>query len=123
MFDSGIGFAFRRLCPPVLGLPAFASMSDYVSRRAELAVDEVGRAFLRACGLGALCVDTGYVPEPITSVSGLQELAGAPAHEILRLEAVAETVTGVSADGSSRMRCGRRLRRGALPRRWSGLSR
>jgi uncharacterized protein len=99
VFDSGIGFAFRRLCPPVLGLPAFASLADYVSRRAELGVDEAGRAFLRACGLSALCVDTGFIPEPITPLAALEKLAGAPAYEIVRLEAVAEAVTGVSADG------------------------
>ena len=99
VFDSGIGFAFRRLCPPVLGLPAFAPMADYVARRAELGVDAVGHAFLRACGLGALCVDTGFMPEPITPLDSLEELAGAPAYEIVRLEAVAEAVTGVGANG------------------------
>jgi uncharacterized protein len=99
VFDSGIGFAFRRLCPPVLGLPAFAPMADYVARRAELGVDSVGHAFLRACGLGALCVDTGFVPEPITPLASLEELAGVPAYEIVRLEAVAEAVTGVGANG------------------------
>ncbi|HJZ27085.1 MAG TPA: hypothetical protein VJ370_12490, partial [Streptosporangiaceae bacterium] len=36
MFDSQAGFAFRRLCPPVLGLPPHAALPDYVLRRAEL---------------------------------------------------------------------------------------
>jgi predicted TIM-barrel fold metal-dependent hydrolase len=48
-----------------------------------------------------LCVDTGYVPEPITSPAELGDLAGATAHEIVRLERVAEDVAaaGVGADG------------------------
>jgi len=100
-FDSGIGFAFRRFCPPVLGLHQDAQVSDYVRRRAELGVDAVNRRFLRAAGLAALCVDTGYTPEQITSPTQLGELAGATAHEIVRLEVVAEEVgaSGVDAAG------------------------
>jgi predicted TIM-barrel fold metal-dependent hydrolase len=100
-FDSGIGFAFRRLCPPVLGLPADATVTEYVARRAELGVDTVNRRFLLAAGLSGLCVDTGYTPEPITSPAELGDLAGATAHEIVRLEVVAEEVgaSGVSAKG------------------------
>jgi hypothetical protein len=46
-------------------------------------------------------VDTGYVPEPITSPAELGDLAGATAHEIVRLERVAEDVAaaGVGAAG------------------------
>ncbi|HEX6519898.1 MAG TPA: amidohydrolase family protein [Streptosporangiaceae bacterium] len=92
VFDSGIGFAFRRLCPPILGMDADAPRSDYVKHRAGLGVEEVNRRFLRAAGLSALCVDTGYLPEQITSPAELAELANAPAHEIVRLEQVAEAV-------------------------------
>jgi predicted TIM-barrel fold metal-dependent hydrolase len=101
VFDSGIGLAFRRLCPPILGLDAGAPLADYTKRRAELGAAEVNRRFLRAAGLSALCVDTGYTPEPITSPAQLAELADAPVHEIVRLERIAEEVasTGVSATG------------------------
>jgi predicted TIM-barrel fold metal-dependent hydrolase len=100
-FDSGAGFAFRRLCPPVLGLHPDAEVSDYVRRRAELGTDAVNRRFLRAAGLSAMCVDTGYTPEQITSPDQLADLAGATAHEIVRLEVVAEQVAagGTSASG------------------------
>lgn len=100
-FDSGIGFAFRRLCPPVLGLHADASLAEYVKRRGDLGADEANRRFLGAAGLGALCVDTGYTPESITSPAELGVLADATAHEIVRLEVVAEAVgaSGVSATG------------------------
>src|SRR5580692_10463314 len=101
MFDSQAGFAFRRVCPPVLGLPPHAELPDYVLRRAELGATEVSKRFLVAAGMSALCVDTGYTPEPITSPAELGGLAGATAHEIVRLERVAEDVVaaGVGAAG------------------------
>jgi hypothetical protein len=88
---------FRRLCPPVLGLPPHAELDDYVARRAELGSTEVSKRFLVAAGASALCVDTGYVPEPITSPAELGDLAGATAHEIVRLERVAEDVAAAGA--------------------------
>ena len=99
LFDSQAGFAFRRLCPPILGLPAQAELSDYAVRRAELGATEVSKRFLQAAGLSALCVDTGFTPEPLTSPAELGGLAGASAHEIVRLERVAEDVAsaGVAA--------------------------
>ena len=101
VFDSQAGFMFRRLCPPVLGLPPHAELGDYVARRAELGRTEVSKRFLVAAGAAVLCVDTGYVPEPITSPAELGDLAGATAHEVVRLERVAEDVAaaGVGADG------------------------
>jgi uncharacterized protein len=101
VFDSGAGFAFRRLCPPVLDLPAHAELAEYLARRAELGATEVSKRFLSASGIGALCVDTGFTPEPLTSPAELGALAGATAHEIVRLERVAEDVAaaGVGADG------------------------
>ena len=101
MFDSQAGFAFRRLCPPVLGLPPHAELPDYVLRRAELGTPEVSKRFLAAAGMSALCVDTGFTPEPLTSPAELGGLAGATAHEIVRLERVAEDVVaaGIGAAG------------------------
>ena len=101
VFDSQAGFAFRRLCPPVLGLAPHAELADYVARRAELGVAEVSKRFLSAAGVAVLCVDTGFTPEPLTSPDELGDLAGATAHEIVRLERVAEDVVaaGVGADG------------------------
>jgi hypothetical protein len=101
VFDSGAGFAFRRVCPPVLGLPPHAELADYVTRRAELGVTEVSKRFLTAAGLSWLCVDTGFTPEPLTSPAELGGLAGATGREIVRLERVAEDVVaaGVGAGG------------------------
>ena len=99
VFDSQAGFAFRRLCPPVLGLAPHARLHDYAARRAELGAAEVSKRFLQAAGLAAMCVDTGFTPEPLTSPAELGGLAGATAHEIVRLERVAEEVAagGVGA--------------------------
>ncbi len=101
VFDSQAGFTFRRLCPPVLGLPAHADIADYAARRAEIGVTEVSKRFLQAAGLSVLCVDTGFTPEPLTSPAELAGLAGATAHEIVRLERVAEDVAaaGIGAAG------------------------
>ena len=101
VFDSRAGFAFRRLCPPVLGLAPHAELRDYVARRSELGAAEVTKRFLSLAGVSVLCVDTGFPPEPLTSPAELGELAGATAHEIVRLERVAEDVVaaGVGADG------------------------
>ncbi|MEU8344481.1 amidohydrolase family protein [Actinomadura meyerae] len=96
MFDTQVGFALRRWCPPVLDLDPHAEPGEYLARRAELGAAEVNRRFLAAAGLDALYVDTGYSPEAILDPPELGRLAGAPAHEIVRLEAIAE---GVAADG------------------------
>ncbi|MEU9874279.1 amidohydrolase family protein [Actinomadura sp. NPDC048021] len=96
MFDTQVGFALRRWCPPVLGLGAHAEPEEYLARRAELGAAEVNRRFLAAAGLDVLCVDTGYTPEAILDPPALGRLAGARAHEIVRLETVAERA---AADG------------------------
>ena len=98
-FDSLAGLSLRRWCPPVLGLPAHAPAGAYAERRAELGGDEVNRRFLSACGLTALCVDTGYAPAGLLAPAETAEFAGAAAYEVVRLEQVAETLAraGVSA--------------------------
>jgi len=95
-FDSPIGLAIRRWCGPVLDVEPLASPDDYLTRRAELGEAEVDRRFLTASGLGALFVDSGYRSEEILGVAEMGELAGAPASEVVRLEAVAERI---AADG------------------------
>lgn len=96
-FDSLAGLAFRRWCPPLLDLPAHASAAAYTERRDSLGPAEVGRRFLAAAGLGALCVDTGYAPDGLASPADTAAFAGAAAFEIVRLEQVAESV---AASGS-----------------------
>ena len=101
MFDSQLGLAVRRWCPPVLGLPAHTEPDEYLGRRAALGHAEVSRRFLRAAGLAELYVDTGYEPEPLLSPPEMAAVAGGQAHEIVRLEQVAESVAAAGTSASA----------------------
>ena len=90
LFDSQVGFAVRRICAPLLDLPAHAGADDYLTRRAELGADEVNRRMIGSTGISDLLVDTGYLGETVTSPDDLGRLADATAHQIVRLETVAE---------------------------------
>jgi hypothetical protein len=59
----------------------------------------VNRRLLAATGTQTFLVDTGYLPEPITSPAELAALTGGRAREVVRLEALAEEVLagGVAA--------------------------
>lgn len=98
-FDSQIGFAIRRHCAPVLGLPAYAEPDAYLARRRELGAEEVNRRLLTAAGIDRYLVETGYRGAEITTPARMTELTGRPAHEVVRLEQVAEQVAaeGVAA--------------------------
>jgi hypothetical protein len=101
LFDSQIGFAMRRWCAPLIDLERHAPIDAYLARRAELGAAEVNRRLVAATGIGTFLVDTGYLPEPITSPDELAALAGGAAREVVRLEAVAEEVLagGCTAEG------------------------
>lgn len=99
-FDAPVGLAIRRWCAPVLELPTLPSPDRYLARRAELGAEEVHRRFLRSAGLETLLVETGYTAAAdVLSPAVMGSLAAAPAHEVVRLEAVAEAVArgGVEA--------------------------
>jgi hypothetical protein len=114
-FDSLIGLAFRRHCPPLLGLPAFCGVPEYAARRLELGPVAVGHRFLSASGLDAICVDTGFQPTSLLSPAETAALAGpglpagaaagpagtpqpgVSAFEIVRLEQVADQVAAAGA--------------------------
>ncbi|MFI7498662.1 amidohydrolase family protein [Streptomyces sp. NPDC049687] len=100
-FDTPVGVAVRRHCAPLLDLDRHAPADVYLARRAVLGPREVNRRFLAAARTGVLCVDTGFAPHRSTTPAELAEAAGAVAHEVVRLEAVAESVAarGVEAGG------------------------
>jgi predicted TIM-barrel fold metal-dependent hydrolase len=100
-FDTPVGVAVRRHCAPVLDLPRHAPADAYLARRTELGAREVNRRFLAAAGTAALCVDTGFAPERLTTPAELAEPSGAAAYEVVRLESLAEAVAanGVTAGG------------------------
>ncbi|MEU6370044.1 amidohydrolase family protein [Streptomyces sp. NPDC046931] len=102
-FDTPAGVAIRRHCAPLLDLPRHAPAPEYLARRAELGWREVNRRFLAAAETDVFCVDTGYLPERLTTPAELAAATGRPAaaaYEVPRLEAVAETVAagGVEPD-------------------------
>lgn len=92
--DSQLGVAIRRWCPPVLGLPAHASIDDYLARRAELGWSTATAGLLAQAGLTALLVDTGLDGPDLVGLPLLGTLAGVPVHEVVRLEQVAEGLAG-----------------------------
>ncbi len=100
LFDSLIGLAVRERCAPVLDLPRHASADDYLARRASLGATEVNRRFLRATGTSDFLLDGGFLPESLTTTAEFAALAGTRAHDVVRLEQVAEDVVrGTSAGG------------------------
>ncbi|MFI8516325.1 amidohydrolase [Streptomyces sp. NPDC085481] len=94
-FDTQTGFAVRRWCPPLLGLEPHCPPARYLARRRELGVVESHRRLLRASGIATYLVDTG----PHGDLTGPAELAAAgaaAAHEIVRLEPLAQQVADTS---------------------------
>ncbi|HZU57670.1 MAG TPA: amidohydrolase family protein [Actinocrinis sp.] len=104
----------RRWCAPLLDLAPHTGADVYLERRAELGHAEVTARFLQAAGLDALCVDTGFEPEPLLSPRQLGEAAGASSYEIVRLEQVAEqtapTTTAAGFADAVRTRLAQRAR-------------
>ncbi|MGK5112701.1 amidohydrolase family protein [Geodermatophilus sp. CPCC 205506] len=100
LFDSQIGLALRRWCAPVLDLEPHVPVDAYLARRAELGRAEVDRRMVAATGIATFLVDTGYLPEPLTTPAELAALAGATAGEVVRLETVAEEVLGAGCSAA-----------------------
>jgi predicted TIM-barrel fold metal-dependent hydrolase len=100
-FDSQLGYAILRHCAPVLGLEPHCTPEEYLARRARLGAGEVNRRLLGACGISHFLVETGYRGEQILGPSGMAEVTGAPADEVVRLESVAEQVAAAGCDAGS----------------------
>ncbi|MEU0402876.1 amidohydrolase [Streptomyces sp. NPDC006197] len=94
-FDTQTGFAVRRWCPPLLGLEPHCPPARYLARRRELGAAEAGRRLLRASGISAYLVDTG-LPGDLTPPAELSAAGAAEAHEVVRLEPLAERVADTS---------------------------
>ncbi|MFP3990523.1 amidohydrolase family protein [Streptomyces sp. E11-3] len=94
-FDTQTGFAVRRWCPPLLGLEPHCPPARYLARRRELGVAEADRRLLRGTGITTYLVDTG-LPGDLTRPPELAAAGAAQAHEIVRLELLAEQVADTS---------------------------
>ncbi len=88
-FDSQLGFAVRAHCAPILGLPKHADPQQYWERRRQFSETELARMFLPAAHASDWLVDTG-IGTDVTDLSAMAELSGGRAHEVVRLEQVAE---------------------------------
>jgi predicted TIM-barrel fold metal-dependent hydrolase len=102
-FDSQLGFAVRAHCAPILGLAKHAEPQQYWERRSEFAERELAGLFLRAAGVSDWLVDTG-IGSDVAEVSELGELSGNRAHEVVRLEQVAEQAARAAGDYASAFR-------------------
>lgn len=99
-FDSQLGFAVRAHCAPILGLSKHAEPQDYWKRRSQFTEDELARLFLPAAGVSDWLVDTG-IGGNVADVEELSALSGNRAHEIVRLEQVAEQAAQAPGDYAS----------------------
>ena len=96
-FDSQLGFAIRKHCAPLLGLAEHAQPQQYWERRCALAEDELAALFLPAAGVSDWIVDTGFAVG-VSDVAGVAARSGGRAHEVVRLEEVAEEAAAAPGD-------------------------
>jgi predicted TIM-barrel fold metal-dependent hydrolase len=96
-FDTQLGFAMRTHCAPLLGLPPHATPDEYWQRRTQFTEVELAQPFLRAARVSEWLVDTG-LPEGTADVDGMAALSGGRAHEVIRLEQIAEEAAADARD-------------------------
>jgi predicted TIM-barrel fold metal-dependent hydrolase len=94
--DTPFGLGIRRICAPLLDLPAHAPIDDYIARRIELGADEVHARLMPATGTGRYLIDSGFLSSPVLSPVRMNEVLGTPTNEVVRLERVAEQVAAES---------------------------
>jgi uncharacterized protein len=98
-FDSQLGFAVRAHCAPILGLPKHVEPQLYWERRSQHTEAELARLFLPAAKVSDWLVDTGI--DGVAGVAEIRELSGNRAHEVVRLEQVAEQAAAAPGDYAS----------------------
>lgn len=99
-FDSQLGFAVRAHCAPLLGLPRHAEPEQYWDERSRIHETGLAQIFLPAANVTDWLVDTG-VGDTVADVDSVAELSGGCAHEIVRLEQVAEQAAHAPGDYAS----------------------
>ncbi len=98
-FDSQLGFAVRNHCAPILGLPRHVDPQVYWDRRSQFSETELAQLFLPAAKVSDWLVDTGI--DGVADVAQVSELSGGRAHEVVRLEQVAEQAAQAPGDYAS----------------------
>ena len=99
-FDAQLGFAVRAHCAPLLGLARHSDPQDYWDRRCQFSETELAKIFLPAAGVSDWLIDSG-VGVDVVSAADLAKLSGNKAHEVVRLEEVAEHAAQAPGDYAS----------------------
>jgi predicted TIM-barrel fold metal-dependent hydrolase len=99
-FDTQLGFAVRAHCAPLLGLPQHAAPEEYWESRSQHTEAGLARIFLRAAGVTDWLIDTGYA-DGVAEVAQVAEVSANRAHEVVRLEQVAEQAADSPGDYAS----------------------
>lgn len=99
--DTPLGLMIRRWCAPIIDLAPLASNEQYIDRRLEIDPVEVNQRFLRASRLSAMLLDTGYRSAEILQPAEMAAAAGIPAHQVLRIEAVAEATLAAGGEAAN----------------------
>lgn len=87
-----LGLAIRSLCAPVLDVEPHAPIEKYMKRRTALGESTVARRMLESAGLSDVVIDTGHLSERVLTPTDMMQVGWFRAHEIVRIEAVAEQV-------------------------------
>ncbi|MCV7090382.1 amidohydrolase family protein [Mycobacterium interjectum] len=96
-FDSQLGFAVRAHCAPILGLPKHVEPQAYWERRRQIGETELARLFLPAAKVSDWLVDTG-IGADTAGTAEMADWSGNRAHEVVRLEQVAEQAAQAPGD-------------------------
>jgi predicted TIM-barrel fold metal-dependent hydrolase len=99
-FDTQLGFAVRAHCAPLLGLPQHAEPEEYWECRSQHTEAGLARIFLRAAGVTDWLIDTGYA-DGVAEVAQVAKVSANRAHEVVRLEQVAEQAADSPGDYAS----------------------
>jgi predicted TIM-barrel fold metal-dependent hydrolase len=91
-FDSPLGVFIRAECAAGLGLPRHCDAESYITRRAELGSRAVAAILMAETGISDFVVDTGFSHGIVMEPQALADIVGSRAHEIVRLESVAEAI-------------------------------
>ena len=99
IFDSPFGVFMRAECAPLLDLERHATADAYMDRRAELGQAEVSRRLMPPTEIATYVIDTGFKGDSILTPAEMADATGRTAHEIVRLEQVAESIAASTTSG------------------------
>lgn len=96
-FDTQLGFAVRAHCAPLLGLPRHADADAYWNRRSQHSEGALAKLFLSHAKVSDWLVDTGFA-SGVADLDAFADLSDGYAHEIVRLESIAEQAIQTADD-------------------------